>query len=171
HNQARVRLAPPHSVEQDDPSHGYPIERAFSVPERIQIRNDFKIISSDGGEPAFPFGYSVTAVIKNVYVQAQVAEALKIGDQLIGEHGIALNYEKVTLGVRGGELIAPQLYAVAGFEADLFEVLYLRNALRVRRPGRTAPHPEHQRFPARTADCAFDVGFLCEDRPRTARCK
>src|SRR5262249_13702825 len=103
------------------------------------MRNDFGIVSNDGSEPTFSFRYSVAAIIENVNVQSQVAKHLKIGDQLIGEHGIALDHKKVALGIRRRQLIASQLRKVSGLEADLFKVFYLRDAFRVRRSGHTAP--------------------------------
>ena len=103
------------------------------------MRNNFHIIGDNRSEPAFPFRYSVAPIIKNIHIQPQVPKHLEIGNQLIGEHGIALRHQEVTLGARDGEPIAAQLLVVAGLEADLLQIFYMLDALRVGRARRAAP--------------------------------
>ena len=124
------------------------------------MTDDFAVIIDDGRQPALSLGHSIAAVVIDVDVRAVLTKGLQIGDQLVGEHGVALRDQEIGFGAFRGEFVAAQNDSVAALEFQRLQGPYIGEAPRIGYTCHGVPQPKHQGLAKSAADRCFDVEFF-----------
>lgn len=89
--------------------------------------DDLAIVTEYRPQPGLPFRTSITSIVEQIDIIARTGIILEAADDLIGQHGVSLDYQQITFGGSclilwgmGLEFVVPEGPLVFGCEDDFF---------------------------------------------------